>query len=92
MTNNFLLQGERAHREMIETRRRTIEAHKDCEDFVVVQDEYSCGPGCLVIKKLIDDAATAQDIFGDDELEEYADEKRRKAKAAMRKVPVEGEY
>ena len=44
------------------------------------------------VKKLIDDAATAPALFGDDELEEYADEKIRKAKAAMRKVPVEGEH
>ncbi len=45
------------------------------------------------LKRIIEDAATASDMFGDDELEEYANEQRRKeAKAAVRKVTVEGAH
>ena len=86
MNDNFYRQAEAAERT------RALMHSKHHEKCSFVHDEYICDPDCTVLKEHIAAAALAQEIFGDDELEEYADEKRRKAKAAMRKVPVEGEH
>lgn len=72
MNNNFFQQAEKAREIMAETHRRILEQHKDCPDFVVVQDEYSCGADCGVRNELIADAAKAEEVFEVDELEEFA--------------------
>lgn len=72
MTNNFFKQAEKAHEIMAETNRRVLEQHKDCPNFVVIQDEYSCGPDCCVRNDLIADAAKAEELFPLDELEDFA--------------------
>ncbi len=72
VTNNFFKQAATAHEIMVETNRRILEQHKDCPNFVVVQDEYSCGPDCHVRNDLIADAAKAEELFDIDELEDFA--------------------
>jgi len=72
MTNNFFKQADMAHEIMDNTRRLIREQHKDCPDFVVVHDEYSCGEDCRVRNELIADAAQAQEVFDIDELESFA--------------------
>ena len=76
--NNFFNQAEMAGRVMVDTDRRIREQHKDCPNFVVVQDEYSCGPDCRVRSEMIADATLAEELIDIDELEEFADNQRKK--------------
>ena len=69
--NNFFKQANIAHALVADTRRRIEEQHKDCPNFVVVHDEYSCGPDCKVRIQLIADAALAEEVIPIDELEEF---------------------